>query len=287
VGGKHPAAGRAVLRLLHDPPARRRGRVHLPLGEPQQRQAGLRLPAPPAGLAVGLLGLGELAAQPVELALPVEGAARRRVAGRLGEPLAGPPRLVHGVRPGAVELHDLGAVHLALPAVGDQVRLGRDPVAQRGGPLLRPAQVEDLLAQLDGGAVGLAGDHRRQLAGGGGDHDLVEQGHARGGLAQHEQGLAPPEPGERRQVGLAEAVADLGRPGEHRARGRGVTLHHALVCDQHQEIPLFDADPLAVVQQPACPSAGACQLPAQEQAEASHRADRAARSGSFRRSSSR
>jgi hypothetical protein len=191
----------------------------------------------------------------VQLALPVEGAARRRVAGRLGEPLARPPRLLQRVRPGAVELHDLGAVHLALAAVGDQLRLRLDPVAQRGGPLPRPAQVEDLLAGLDRGAVGLAGHGRRQLAGGGGDHDLVEQGHARGGLSLQQQRVPPPHPGERPQVGLVEAVADLGRPAEGRARGRGVALEQVLVPDQHQQVPLLGTVALA----------GACQLAAQHQ----------------------
>ena len=49
-----------------------------PLGEPQQREARLRLPPAPARLAVGLLGGGELAAQPKHLALQVGRLTGRR-----------------------------------------------------------------------------------------------------------------------------------------------------------------------------------------------------------------
>ena len=80
----------AVLRLVHRAADRRLGGIDLTLGQPQLRQAGLRLPSPLAGLAVRLLGLGELAAQPVELGLLVEGRTDRGLAGRLERPLAAP-----------------------------------------------------------------------------------------------------------------------------------------------------------------------------------------------------
>src|SRR6266542_883640 len=102
--------------------ARRRG-IDLALGQAQERQTGLRLAPPAAGVAVGLLGLGELAAQPVQLGLLVAGRAGGGMSGRPAEAFPGPPDLVHGVGPGAMQQHDLGAVHLALPAVGDQVGL--------------------------------------------------------------------------------------------------------------------------------------------------------------------
>jgi hypothetical protein len=68
--------------------------------------------------------------------------ARRAAARAIRTPAA----LPSGVRPRAVQLQDLGAPHQALSAVRHQVRLGLAPVGQRRRPLLRPAEVEDLLA---------------------------------------------------------------------------------------------------------------------------------------------
>jgi hypothetical protein len=80
---------------------------------------------PPTGLAVRLLGLRDLAAQPVKLGLLVVGRADRWLAGRMGEPFARAQRFVHCIRPSAVQLHDLGATHQALTTMGDQIRLRR------------------------------------------------------------------------------------------------------------------------------------------------------------------
>jgi hypothetical protein len=43
-----------------------------------------------------------------------------------------------------------------------------------------------------------------------GDHDLVEQRHTRGGSPQLDQGLPMTQPGERREVRVAEAVGHAG-----------------------------------------------------------------------------
>ena len=71
----------------------------------------------------------------MQLALPVEaaptaGCGRRR-------PLARALRRVERVRPRAVQLHDLGAMHQAVAAERDEIRLGVTPVGQRRRPLLR------------------------------------------------------------------------------------------------------------------------------------------------------
>ena len=81
VGGEQPRPRDAVLRLVDDAADRRRRGVELPLGQPQQRQAGLRLAAPPARLAVRLLGLRELA----------RAAGAARPAGRRPRPSRGWP----------------------------------------------------------------------------------------------------------------------------------------------------------------------------------------------------
>ena len=96
--GKQPRPRHAVLRLIRRATDRRLGGIDLALDQPEPRQAGMRLASPPAGLVVGLLRLRELAAQPVQLGLLVEGGADRRLRPP-EEPLACPLRRVEGVRP--------------------------------------------------------------------------------------------------------------------------------------------------------------------------------------------
>jgi hypothetical protein len=119
--------------------------------------------------------------------------------------------------------------------------------------LLRPAQIEDLLARLDHGAVGDPRDHRRNFAGLDGDHDLVQERHARGGLAQRDHRAAKAEPGEGDQVRVAEALAELGRLVEGCRGGRGVALGQVLEPRWEQQVSLLDAIPLEVVEQAAAP----------------------------------
>ena len=78
---------------------------------------------------VGTLGIGQLAAQPVQLALLVEGEAERRVAGSDSRRQARSAS-ADGLGPGTVRLQDLRAVHEALTAVGHEVGLGRAPAVQ-------------------------------------------------------------------------------------------------------------------------------------------------------------
>src|SRR5215203_2414417 len=66
VGGQHPGPGGAVLRLVDDPPDRRRGGRHVALGQPQFGQTGLRAVSRLVGLTVSLLSLGEFPPQPVK-----------------------------------------------------------------------------------------------------------------------------------------------------------------------------------------------------------------------------
>ena len=66
-------------------------------------------------------------------------------------------------------------------------------------------------------------DDRRDFAGGDGDHGLVEQRHALGGSPSRIS-AAPAMPGDRHQVRVAEALADLGGLSEGGVGGRGVAL---------------------------------------------------------------
>ena len=85
------------------------------------------------------------------------------------------------------------------------------PARQRRGPLLRAAELVDLLTALDHAAIDEPGDERGQLARGDRDHRLVEQREARLALPELRQGAAMLMARERDQVGVAEALADAGR----------------------------------------------------------------------------
>ena len=103
--------------------------VALPLREPKLREAGLRLPAQSARLAVRLLRCLELAEQPQHLALTVVREPRHH-AHRI-EARACESRLLERVVPGAVQLQDLGAMDEAAAREGDEIRLPCCPRGQR------------------------------------------------------------------------------------------------------------------------------------------------------------
>ena len=151
-GREHGRTGEPAAALLEHAPDRPRRPRRRPLGQPEQREAGRRLPALLAGRPVGALGVVELAAQPVQLALLVEGEPERRVAGS-DEPSPRPLRLGHRLGPRAVAP--------AGPATGAPGtapgtapgRAGPRTSVQRLGPLRGPSQVEHVHAGLDHRAV--------------------------------------------------------------------------------------------------------------------------------------
>ena len=109
-----------------------------------------------------------------------------------------------------MQLHDLGAMHQAVAAERDEIRLRVTPVGQRRRPLLRPTQIEDLLAGLDHAAVDGAGDDLRHLVGRHGDHGFVEQGHSLDVPSLRDQGPALKVARKRHQIDVTEPIADLG-----------------------------------------------------------------------------
>ena len=101
---------------------------------------------------------------------------------------------------------------------------------QRRGPLLRAAQLVDLLARRDHAAVDDPGDDRRQLTGGGRDHRLVEQAEALPHATRPDQPAALPVHREREEIAIAEALADLGRSGS--CRGRALEVAGGVVLER-------------------------------------------------------
>ena len=165
----------------------------------------------PARLPVGHLGRAVIPEEAVDLPLPVPGLACRQRVLRLQATLGGPLRLLQGLRPGAVQLHDLGAMHQAASGEGDQVGLVLAPVGEGGGPLLGAADLVGVLASQDHAAVDDPRDDRGELAGGDRHHRLVQQRQALLGAPEPDQDVALLVCGEGEQVRVAEALADRHR----------------------------------------------------------------------------
>ena len=100
-------------------------------------------------------------------------------------------------------------------------------MAERRRPLVRPAQIEQLLAALDDRAVGVADRNRGYLAGRDGDHGLVEQTHAGSDLPEVDQAPTLANPGEGNQFQVAKAFADLRGLAEWATCARRLALKHA------------------------------------------------------------
>jgi hypothetical protein len=80
------------------------------------------------------------------------------------------------------------------------------------------------------------------------------------------------DPPQRRQVRVAEALADLAGLPEGGVGGRGVARGEVLERDRQQQVPLLDAVELALVEQPPAPG-----QPAAGPGPASRRCGRARR----------
>ena len=245
IGTQHPRARDTALHLIEDTTDRSLRCIDLPLREPQQRQTRLRLPSAVAGQPVGILGFGEVAQQPVQLRLLVEGGAYGWLAREL---FARALHLGNGVGPCAVQRHDLSAVHEALPAIGHKVWLSRTSgSAPWSTPW--PAYIEDLVAGLQGAAVDKPGNDGRDLAGGYRNDRLVQQRKTPNALAQFEQGLAPAKPAHRHQVAVTEPLADFGRLLEHCARTRRVPRLEAFQSDRNEQVAALRAIKVTIVDQ--------------------------------------
>src|SRR5207248_4554101 len=153
-----------IRALNSGPPDRRHGRIEASLRQPQLRQPWLWLPSGMARRTVCLLCTVEVALEPEQLGLAVEGKPGRRTAG-LDEAPTRFAGLLECVSPRSAQLQDLGAVDEAATGEGDHVRLCPAPAVERQRPLSCAAQLEDLLAREDDFAVGDAGDDRRQVLG--------------------------------------------------------------------------------------------------------------------------
>ena len=187
-------------------------------------------------LPVRGLGGHELASQPVHLARLVERLAGRRPVHPSLRPLARLVRLGERLLPGPVELHDPRAVRVAATAERHHFGLLLAPAREGVGPFAGAAQLERLLAEADHAAVDDAGEHRRELAAGGGEHGLVEERETLRDPPQPDQNAALLVYGEAEQVLVVEALADLGRGRCDLVRGLVVAGRLVLQRERQQEV---------------------------------------------------
>ncbi len=110
----------------------------------------------------------------MDLGLLVERPTRQSL-GAFGQQCVGTLRLGQSGVPVALELHDLRAVHPALAAKRHQLRLRRTPLVEGRRPLVDSFEIVNLLAGQNHRAVDDACRDGCHLAGGHGDHGLIEQ----------------------------------------------------------------------------------------------------------------
>ncbi len=138
-----------VLRFVEGPPDHGGGGLVLALGEPEQREAWLRIVAVLAGANVGGLRGIEVEDETKKVTLDRARAAERAGVDGCGEPIAHVPRLDESFGPRTEQLEDLGAVQEAVTPVEDELLLRVTPPDERVGPGSAAFEVEQLRAGVD------------------------------------------------------------------------------------------------------------------------------------------
>ena len=223
-----------------------------------------------ARASIRLLGRRELPSQTMDLCLLVE----RRGGSPPVDALrtrAGAPRFLDRLRPGALQLHDLCAMHLADAGEGDHIGLALAPPGQGGRPLAGAVERIYLLTGLDHAAVHQARHEGRQLSGGDRDHGLVQEREPGFDLPLPQSNPALLVAGTGDEVRVAAALADCGGVGCGGVRGLEVTRFETLLDDRQQQIAPLGALARVALQQPLStgkPAGRAARLAAHEQAKA-------------------
>ena len=99
-------------------------------------------------------------------------------------------------------------MHEALAPERHEIGVRVAPRAQRRRPLVGSVQVEGLLAHEDHCAIDATGDERRDLFRRHEDHRFVQQRQPLRVAPDDDERAALPQPAERHEVGLTEAVPE-------------------------------------------------------------------------------
>ena len=104
---QQPCPRHTVARFLEETPDHGACSLDVTLHQPQTRQPRLWHAAVASRLAVRRFGVGGFTAEPMEFAELVEGQTDGRLTGGIGQAVTRPLRLLHGLGPVSVPLHDL------------------------------------------------------------------------------------------------------------------------------------------------------------------------------------
>ena len=155
---------------------------------------------------------------------------------RLLTPFAGNHRFLERVHPRAVELFDPGAMGEAPTGERHELGLRLAPTSERVRPLVRPPRLERLLAGGDHAAVDDAGEERRDLSRGDGDHRLVEELETLVHAPLLDQRRAGEMRRRREEIVFVEPRRDRGRLRGGVVRSLGVTGRHPLKGGRQEQV---------------------------------------------------
>ena len=195
-----------------------------PFGAQQQRRSGLGVDAEAPGAFVRRARARRVAAQTTDLSELVEAGAREPAV-CADERLALPAELLLDDVPAA-----LGADHLELVDAGDAgvhegLRQRRRPAGQGLGPVAHPGQVGQPVAEVDRRAVDVACPECVDPSGEHGQHRLVEEREARGGLAPPDGRHPVEDQGEAGEGLVLVLLGEGADPGGRPLGRRGIALH--------------------------------------------------------------
>ena len=232
------------------------GHAELPLREPKQREAGLRVLPKLVSPLVRRLGSCEVASAPSDLG-ELQERGRREPRLHDHQLVARALGLVFGLGPRAAQARDFGSVRPAHPRIGRVRRDSRAPCRRRVAPLAGTSQVADREARGEQVAVDDPREVRSDLAGHDGGHRLVEQREPFRDAAGIDHGEPLRMDRHRDELGVADLAPDpdsVTDPGERALEIAGVQRDG---CLEHREKPVFAARrdlgrvPLGAHQEPA------------------------------------
>ena len=167
-----------------------------------------------------------------------------------------------------MELQELSSMDQADAREGHEAGLVIAPTSHGGGPLGGAAQLVHLMAAVDHAAIDQPRNDRRQLVRRGLEHRLVQLSETFLDPLLPDQGSTLIHQCEREEIGIAEALGDLGRGGGNGEGSVPVASDRVLELGGEEDVATLDAVTFLSIEQPLCPpkpARGARDLPAQRE----------------------
>ena len=169
------------------------------------------------------------------------------------QPIAGALRFSDGVRPRAVQLQELRSANQTVATERDGIRIGVAPGLECRCPLLRAAEIEQIVASADDTAIHGAGHDGHHLAATDRDHHFVEERQSLARTIEAQERPALPVKGECHEVAAVETLSNAHGLAEQRVCRDDLTVAHTLACQRAKQPSLFHAGLFRAVDQPLRP----------------------------------